>query len=283
MINFVRAVLAIQDYAAREELDSREMCLLLAIFRCMNDLFFPDGMVEISNSRLLEHAAMNGSKRDDTLRAVRQRLADRGVISFRPGDRRRDKPAYRIHWDVLGLSADIAPKNQGKTQDSGEIAPQIAPDNQGKKRGKGPVNNINNNRTPEDTENGKPKRSTGDDDDLDSRKDARARGKLITDNGVPIPDMRASPEQSRAAGVALYWLHECWPGGKFPAFWGDQIANAAHEFNVPEHMMGHAIRRAAEAGAASPVAYTIEIMRDMANNNVTNLYDWVKHREKVGF
>lgn len=106
MVNFVRATLAIQDYACREELSSNELSLLLAIFRVLNDQRFPEGMIEISNRRLLEKTTFNGSRRDWTLRETRQKLADRGVITFTAGDRRAQNPAYRINWEALGLAVE---------------------------------------------------------------------------------------------------------------------------------------------------------------------------------
>lgn len=152
MINFVKAVLAIQDYAAREELDSRELSVLLAIFRALNDRRFPAGMVTISNKQLLEKSTLNGSKRDDTLRAVRQKLADRGVIRFTPGDRRKDKPTYCIVWDALGIR-----ETDGQAAAAPQTAPHIAPNNQGKTGGNPFDNIIINNGTVRENEKGRGK------------------------------------------------------------------------------------------------------------------------------
>lgn len=303
MINFVRAVLAIQDYAAREELDSRELCLLLAIFRALNDLYFPEGMVEISSGRLLAIAGMNGSKRDDTLRAVREKLAERGVIEYRPGDRRSRKPAYRINWAVLGLAEDIAPKKQGKTQGKGEIDPDFAqekqgktqnsadiapdfdPEKQGKKQGK--TGYYNNYYYPQgETENG----NRGLDDE-GSTATSRARegmpckvsdimaGKhLVMSDGVPIPDLRTSPDQDKMTAVALYSLAESVPGLNAPPRLAQRLADVAREYNLSDRMLRAAILSAENAN--SPVAYAIGVMQDMAEHRDRTPGEWRMRREE---
>lgn len=286
MINFVRAVLAIQDYAAREELDSRELCLLLAIFRALNDLYFPEGMVEISSGRLLAIAGMNGSKRDDTLRAVREKLAERGVIEYRPGDRRSRKPAYRINWAVLGLSADIDPNKQGKTQGKGEIDPDFAPEKQGKKQGK--TGYYNNYYYPQgETENG----NRGMDDETSAAGEARAREGLpckvsdimagphiVMSDGAPIPDLRTSPDQDKMTAVALYSLAESVPGLKAPPRLAQRLADVAREFNLSDRMLRAAILSAENAN--SPVAYAIGVMQDMAEHRDRTPGEWRMRREE---
>lgn len=287
MINFVRAVLAIQDYAAREELDSRELCLLLAIFRALNDLYFPEGMVEISSGRLLAIAGMNGSKRDDTLRAVREKLAERGVIEYRPGDRRSRKPAYRINWAVLGLAEDIAPKKQGKTQGKGEIAPDFAPEKQGKKQGK--TGYYNNYYYPQgETENG----NRGMDDETSATREARARealphrisdimaGKhLVMSDGAPIPDLRTSPDQDAMTAVALYSLAESVPRLNAPPRLAQRLADVAREYNLSDRMLRAAIMSAENAN--SPVAYAIGVMQDMAEHGDRTPGEWRMRREEA--
>lgn len=133
MINFIKAMLNFQDIAARDSLSGNEVLLFLALFREMNDRRWPEGMVEISNNQLLARTTFGGSHRDDTLRAARQHLADRGLIRFIPGDRRSRQPQYAINWEALGIRAEAAP----------ETATDIAPQKAGQKAGQTPVyNNI---------------------------------------------------------------------------------------------------------------------------------------------
>ena len=144
-MNFVKAMLAIQDYAAREALSCNELITLLAVFRVYNDRYWPEGAVTITNNELLSHTTFHGSKRDETLRAARARLVERGVLECVAGDRRKAQPQYRIIWSALGLALEIAP----------EIAPDIAPKKKGKNGGKGPDDNIYNKQAYGKNENGK--------------------------------------------------------------------------------------------------------------------------------
>ena len=77
--------MSFQDYSAREALSANEAMLFLALFRVMNDRKWPRGMQRITNNELLAHTTFYGSKRDDTLREARKRLAERGLITFTPG------------------------------------------------------------------------------------------------------------------------------------------------------------------------------------------------------
>ena len=130
MINFVRALLSFQDYSAREALSANEAMLFLALFRVMNDRKWPRGMQRITNNELLAHTTFYGSKRDDTMREARKRLAERGLITFTPGDRRARQPEYAINWEALGILDT-------------DSTPEIAPEKEGKNGGKPDI--INNN------------------------------------------------------------------------------------------------------------------------------------------
>ena len=128
MINFVKAWLAFQDYAAREMLTANQRTFFEALFRVMNDRRWPEGMQKITNNELLVHTSFYGSHRDDTLREARKALADKGLIIYEAGDRRAKQPEYAINWAALGIQEeeDTAtdsgtgfgyeniPKNEGK-------------------------------------------------------------------------------------------------------------------------------------------------------------------------
>jgi len=132
-------------------------------------------------------------------------------------------------------------------------------------------------------------RNTGEDEDHredNSRgraREAAGRAVITMSNGMPVPDLRTRPGESKLAGIAMYWLREAYPGSYIPPHWPDQIARAAEEFEISDVMMRRAICRAAEAGAASPVAYAIEVMRDMAESGDGSVLDWIKRREGAGY
>ena len=150
-MNFVKAMLAFQDYAAREALSANEVMLFLALFRVMNDRYWPRGMQKITNNQLLAHTTFYGTKRDETLRENRQKLADRGLIAFAPGDRRAKQPEYRICWEALGLeetedgpreSAAESAEPAFSPETAPEAAPDFAPEKRGKNGGTALYNNI---------------------------------------------------------------------------------------------------------------------------------------------
>lgn len=134
-INFVREMLAFQDYAAREELTANEVVLFLAIFRCHNDAYWPEGALAITNNALLARTTFCGSKRDDTLRETRKRLAERGLITFTPGEAYKARPTYAICWEELhrGEPENSALEDEPETapEDAPEDTPEDAPKNRG--------------------------------------------------------------------------------------------------------------------------------------------------------
>lgn len=267
-MNFVREFLAIQDYIVENELSANEAMLLLAVFRVLNDRYWPEGMVAIGNNQLLAKTTFTGSKRDDTLREARKRLAERGILRFVPGQPHVSLPCYCIAWDVLHPedAPEVSPEH------APEVTPEVTPKNRGEMGGeargvirgmdggRGIYNNIsvypqNENR------NGKGKTETEppepDDEDFNLHEEMRARAREA--------------------------LAEEYPGGKIPVFWPVQLANFAIDANLDGKMMCHAIHAAAEGGAASPVAYAVEVMRDMANHGDKSYCDWIRRRTREGY
>jgi len=120
VINFVKAWLAFQDYASAEELSSNEVILFMAIFRCFNDHRWPDGALGITNNQLLNHTTFNTTKRDDVLRETREKLAERGLITYTKGVVYKSRATYAINWSML---LDDAPETAPET------APKDAPEN----------------------------------------------------------------------------------------------------------------------------------------------------------
>ena len=78
-----------QDWAAAEEMSANEVILFLAIARCINDRWWPDGPVGLTNNQILVYTTFHGSQRDRTLRETRKKLAERGIIRFSPGEKCR--------------------------------------------------------------------------------------------------------------------------------------------------------------------------------------------------
>ena len=107
-INYVKAHRAMRETARKLDLDSRQRDVLEGLFEVMNDLRWPEGMVRISNKRLLGCTGLKGIRADRALREIRQQLADLGLIAFTQGDRTREDPSYRIVWSAFGVGASPA-------------------------------------------------------------------------------------------------------------------------------------------------------------------------------
>ncbi len=122
-MNFIRGMLAIQDYAARQEMSSNELSLMLAIFRVYNDRRWPSEAQRIGNNELLSHCTFHGSARDKVLRQTRERLQERGLITFEKGTPYGPMPLYGIRWEALGV-AEETPAAQPAEQDSARHAAQ---------------------------------------------------------------------------------------------------------------------------------------------------------------
>lgn len=122
-MNFIRGMLAIQDYAARQEMSSNELSLMLAIFRVYNDRRWPLEPQHIGNNELLSHCTFHGSARDKVLRQTRERLQERGLITFEKGTPYGPMPLYEIRWEALGV-AEEPPAAQPAEQDSAQHAAQ---------------------------------------------------------------------------------------------------------------------------------------------------------------
>lgn len=119
MINCLKALFAAQDYAAREELSSNELSLLLAILRVYNSRRWPLEAQRIGNNELLSHCTFSGSARDKVLRQTREKLQRRGVITFVKGSPYGPQPVYGVCWEALGIACEPAAQNEN--QDSAQM------------------------------------------------------------------------------------------------------------------------------------------------------------------
>lgn len=130
MRNFVRDTLALQDCMIREELTANEYILLMAIYRIWNDRRFPDGPLAIGLNQLLSFTSFNGSRRDNTLRETRDKLAARGLLRVEKGAKGESKATYEIIWDaVLGQDQGgeaSEPEDTASPEDAPEGAPEDA-------------------------------------------------------------------------------------------------------------------------------------------------------------
>lgn len=265
-MNFVREFLAIQDYIVENELSANEAMLLLAVFRVLNDRFWPEGMVAIGNNQLLAKTTFTGSKRDDTLREARKRLAERGILRFVPGQPHVSLPCYCIAWDVLHpedapevspehapeVTPEVTPKNRGET--GGEARGVI----RGMDGGRGIYNNISV---------------------YPQNENRNGKGETKPPETVDEDELRLNELRARAREA----LTEQYPGAKIPEIWPTRLAVVAEECELDEKMLKCAIRAAARSGASSPVAYASTVMRDMFEHDDKTVKQYTIRRVREGY
>lgn len=112
-VNYVREHERFIEYAADERLTVAEMALWEALFHIMNaratGSVWPDGFIRITNKRVLTYCPV----KFDTMAAARNRLKQRGLIDFVPGDVNHspmykmnyfypENDSYSKNWDSLG-------------------------------------------------------------------------------------------------------------------------------------------------------------------------------------
>lgn len=147
-INFVSEFREFMRYAMQNGLSARERNLWIALFYLANDRAryneqtgdydWPDDFFLVANSELNLHSTLDKRGID----TVRNTLKQRGLIDFKPGERNKRQPAYKMHY--LSLSINIGYNNapntvprmapamyprsdQGCTQGASNDAPKITP------------------------------------------------------------------------------------------------------------------------------------------------------------
>ena len=147
-INFVSEFREFMRYAMQNGLSARERNLWIALFYLANDRAryneqtgdydWPDDFFLVANSELNLHSTLDKRGID----TVRNTLKQRGLIDFKPGERNKRQPAYKMHYLSLGINIGynnapntvprMAPamyprSDQGCTQGASNDAPKIAP------------------------------------------------------------------------------------------------------------------------------------------------------------
>ena len=97
IVNYVREHRRFIRYASDNKITASEFRLWYALFEVFNDEsegnIWPDGFIHISNNRLLTLCDPMGI---DTMVRARNGLKQRGLIEFRPGNKNKENPSYRM-------------------------------------------------------------------------------------------------------------------------------------------------------------------------------------------
>lgn len=98
IVNYVREHVRFIEYASEENLSSSEMLLWYALMHQMNQRaqgnIWPEEFVRIDNDRLLSYLPFGY----DALAEARNKLKQRGVIDYVPGERNKKNPTYKVNY-----------------------------------------------------------------------------------------------------------------------------------------------------------------------------------------
>lgn len=271
-VNYVKEHTAFIEYAADNGLKGNEILVWEALFHIMNQRanggYWPDGFIRVKNDRLLTYTPIGF----DSLARARNALAQRGLISYKPGKRNTDVPMYEMHF----LTAVANPQLHDDATES-PTYPVCYPQNTDNIR-----DNIGNNMRDNTRDNIKGRMSDqyininqtkhiGSDDeeeDGDGNTRGRARayticdGAYIDENAEEFAERKALSETVRKAFKTAF-------GRDATPAESDAIANIAAMYNFGSDMIISAVRRAALHGARSPIAYVKSLFRDWNSNEVT--------------
>ena len=213
IFNYVREHRRFIRYASDNKLTSSERLLWYALVEIINEEsesnVWPDEFIRISNNRVLMLCDPMGI---DTMVRARNGLKQRGLIEFRPGNKNKENPAYRVKLFYGDGYTQNADKNGFYTQNAYNVGGNIGgnmPGNMGDNMGDNMPPNmgniyINQNQTYNETQ----KRLDEDDEEEDAfRAGAEAD---------PIPDGRWKSPRRKARGNRCSTHGRYWPNGGPP-------------------------------------------------------------------
>ena len=267
IFNYVREYRRFIQYASDHKLTSGERLLWYALVEIMNEQadgnVWTDDYTPISNNRLLTLCDPMGT---DTLMRARSRLKQRGLIDFRPGNRNRVNPAYRINLFYPEGHPLPDEKKEGYTQNAynpGDNIQDNLQDNlqdnpednlQDNLRGRmrGNTGDIYINLNKDYTQTGK---FMDDDDDDDGDSIARACARGEDESEDPVTD-RAEREKAVRTGFLRTF-------GRipYPAETG-RLVVSGWRMGFSAEMVNKALEIAAGCGANKPVDYTLAILEE---------------------
>ena len=242
IINYVREHTRFMEYAADEKITASERLLWYALMHIFNARAdgsdWPEDFIRISNDRLLMYVPFDY----DTLVKARNGLKQKGRIDYRPGDKRRESPSYRMIY----FCPVFIPK---KSDNPGGNPGGNAGGNQGGNAGGNPGGNMG---------------------DLYININKR-----VTDN----PNQREIEEDdeeeayNRAREEAMRSWRLCFGTVPTPALVG-QIAHAAvFLYHFEPGVTECAIDQAARFGSRNPQSYLMTLMADWNGNGVRTVED----------
>lgn len=259
IFNYVREHRRFIRYASDNKLTSSERLLWYALVEIINEEaesnVWPDEFIRISNNRVLMLCDPMGI---DTMVRARNGLKQRGLIEFRPGNKNKENPAYRLKLFY----------GEGYTQNAYNMGGNImgnVPGNMGGNAGGNMPASMGNIYINQNQNLGQTQTDTDEDEDEDA---IRARAEAD-----PISDRREREDAIRAA----YREHFGWPPNKAEV---DALVSAGFIGGFPPEMVALALEVAATEGARKPVQYTREILSEWKTAHVMQPHQIDEYRAR---
>lgn len=256
IVNYVREHVRFIEYASEENLSASEMLLWYALMHQMNQRaqgnIWPEEFVRIDNDRLLSYLPFGY----DTLAEARNKLKQRGVIDYVPGERNRKNPTYKIIYfypqyvkpetEEDGCYPEISDKKASYPEKSVNFPSNMGGNMGGNKGGNtgGNPANIDINYKDKDKYN---RFQEEDEDDVEDHHSARTKD--------PNPDTLKARKQEAEAG----WLQ--WTGKEITPALAELLVMSAVQYRFEEGVLDTAIQLAALKGDV-PKRYIIAVLND---------------------
>lgn len=272
IVNYVREHVQFIEYATDEMLSSSERLLWYGLMDIMNSRaqgnIWPDEFIRIDNNRLCSKAGI----KYDALVEARNKLKQRGLIDYMPGERNRKNPTYKMNYFYPQYVKPETEEDGERTEPGGQrkecypVKPEYFPGkntgypekpdknpcynpcyNPSNSPGKNPCKTPNSNTKPYSKGLTEPKNGMEDDDDGEDESARSVRDRLIRCYKNCF-GKKASPAEIT------------------------KIVRFCNLTGMPENMAAMAMRSAAEHGPSDAVAYTLTILADWKVHHVFQEY-----------
>ena len=276
-VNFVKESIAFMEYASDNGLTGNERLLWYALFHIMNQRAdgsdWPDDMVKVSNKRLLSFLPYS----EDALVSARNRLAQRGIIKYKPGKRNAESPEYALVYFHPELSTVSTQNSNVYPFSAGNIRGNIGGNVQGNMRGNiggnvqgNPRGNIGGNMgdiiykpkqgNQNEYENVNANVPEDVDENVDDAADRARERKHAHMREVVM--LRYKDAFGRPATVAEI----------------DTISRMACGYDMQDELVADVLNKAAEAGARNVVAYVQTLFKELDAADITTSREYHEDR-----
>ena len=247
-VNYVREINSFNRYANDNFVTAAERLLWFGLMDCINVNFangsiWPGEFVPIPNKRLLSHVPYG----EDALMDARNRLKQRGLIEYKPGQKNKTAPQYKIHYfNIEDFSTGYQQAFDSNPENTGNMPGNMPGNVPGNVPGNMPDINLNVNYDVYPDVN--PDVDVNTDDDADG--------------------VRAiAQERARAKGVVLECFRRLFGRPPTPAE-VERIAQAGETWGVTD-VLPYALSKTAWSAPRNVLAYVLTILDEYRRHGVS--------------